>query len=347
MRRTSILMLMVLFLLGNAPSVYSQEKIRVVATISIYGDIARYIGQDNVEVKNIVRGDQDAHFVNPKPSYAVWLSQADLYIETGLDLELWAPALIDKSGNPRIRSGQDGYVAAAQGVTMLEVPENPDRSQGDVHIYGNPHIYTSPLNAKILAENITAGLTKVSPENEAFFRDRLQQFKQEIDRRLFGEQLVNVLGADILMQLAESGNLISFLEEKTFRGEPLIKLLDGWMRAMLPLRESKIVAYHKNWVYFEHLFGIDIIGYVEPKPSIPPSPRHVEELVARMRQNEVQIILAANYFDERKVREIARKVGSTAVIVPLSVGGDADADTYFSLVDLWVNSLTRAFEVNL
>ncbi len=320
------------------------DKIRVVTTLTVYADIARYLGGEKLEVKAIVQGDQDAHFVKPKPSFAVWLSKADLFVETGLDLELWAPTLVDKSRNPKIRSGQPGYVAVADGVKMLEVPTTLDRSQGDVHIYGNPHIHTSPLNAKIIAENITIGLCKVAPRDCDFFQARLAQFKQEIDRRLFGEKLVQILGGDMLTRLSLSDQLIPFLQSQTFQGKKLIEYLGGWMKEMLPLRGKKLVAYHRNWAYFQQLFGLDIIGYVEPKPGIPPSPRHVEQLIQKMRQNHVKVILAANYFDKRKVREVAEKIGGKAVIVPLSVGGVPEVKNYFQLIDYWVTHLKEAFQ---
>ncbi len=323
--------------------IYPQDKINVVTTLTLYADITRNIGGDKVETHAIVAGDQDAHFVQPKPSFAVWMNKADLFVETGLDLEIWAPALIDKSRNPRIRSGQPGYVAVADGVQMLQVPASPDRSQGDVHIYGNPHIFTSPINARIIAENITIGLSKVSPENSAYFQENLSRFKNEIDNRLFGEDLVKILGEEVLVQLANQGKLITFLESQTFQDKKLLDVLGGWMKAMLPYRGKKLVAYHQNWVYFEKLFGLEIIGYIEPKPGIPPSPKHVEKLIQAMRQQDARVVLSANYFDERKVNEIAEKIGGIAVIVPLSVTDQPETGTYFELVDYWIKQLITAF----
>jgi len=315
----------IVLLLSFTFSLFAADKIQVVTTLTVYADIARTIGGDKVEVRAIVAGDQDAHYVKPKPSYAVWLSKADLFVETGLDLELWAPTLIDKSRNPKIRSGQPGYVAVADGVKMLEVPSAMDRSQGDVHIYGNPYIHTSPINAKIIAENIAIGLSKASPENADYFRENLQKFKQEIDRRLFGEELGQILGGETLTQLALSGQLISFLQSQSFQGKQLIEYLDGWMKEMLPLRGKKLVDYHENWVYFEKLFG-------------------VENLLQLMRKYQIKVILAANYFDERKVREIAEKIGGKAVIVPLSVDGVPEVQNYFQLIDYWVQHLKTAFQ---
>ncbi len=333
-----------LFLLLSLTPASAQHKIQVVATLSTYGDIAKYIGGERVEVRSIVKGNEDPHYVKPKPTFAVWLANADLFIETGLDLELWAPALIDKSGNPRIRSGQPGYVAVADGVPMLEVPAVADRSQGDVHIYGNPHVHTSPLNAKIIAENITIGLINVDPEGESYYRSNLERFKREIDERLFGKQLVQLLTGPVLTRLARNHQLFSFLESKTFQGQPLINQLGGWMKQMYPFRHRKLVAYHKNWAYFKDLFELDIIGYVEPKPGIPPSPRDVEELINQMRRQNVRVILAANYFSEQKVRKIAQKVHGIPVIVPLGVDGAPGVTNYFTLVDVWVKGLVSAFQ---
>jgi ABC-type Zn uptake system ZnuABC Zn-binding protein ZnuA len=322
----------------------AQDKLNVVTTLTIYADIANYIGGDKVETHAIVAGDQDAHFVQPKPSFAMWMNKADLFVETGLDLEIWAPALIDKSRNPRIRSGQPGYVAVADGVPMRQVPVSPDRSQGDVHIYGNPHIFTSPVNIRIIAENITIGLSKVSPQNTDYFQENLSRFKKEIDERLFGVELVNILGEETLIQLASQGTLISFLEAQTFQGKKLLDFLGGWMKEMLPYRGIKLVAYHQNWVYFEKLFGIEFIGYIEPKPGIPPSPKHVEKIINAMRQQDAHVVLSANYFDERKVREIAEKIGGIAVIVPLSITEQPGTQTYFELVDYWIQQLIAAFK---
>ncbi|NOZ00358.1 MAG: zinc ABC transporter substrate-binding protein [Deltaproteobacteria bacterium] len=321
----------------------AHAKIKVVTTLPDYAYVARFLGGDRVDVKAIVQGDQDAHFVRPKPSFAVWMNKADMFVTTGLDLELWVPTLMDKAGNGRIRQGQQGYVAAADGIPLLEIPAIKDRSQGGVHIYGNPHIQTSPLNMKQVAKNITIGLIKLDPENRARYEARLAEFGKKIDRRMFGKELVSLLGGDTLERLARSGNLVDFLKGRTYKGKPMLDTLGGWMKKALPLRGRRIVTYHKNWVYFTTLFGLDVIGEVEPKPAIPPSPLDVKRLISRMRNNNVKVILAANYFDENKIRKIADAVGGRPVIVPMSVGGIKGLDDYFSLVDYWIDGLNEAF----
>ena len=103
-----------------------------------------------------------------------------------------------------------------------------------------------------------------------------------------------------------------------------------------------MVCYHKNWVYFARIFGLEEAGYIEPKPGIPPSPKHVTELVNMMRAKDIRIILAANYFDEQKIRAVANRVNAEPVIVPLYVGGVPGVDDYFQLADYWIDGLLEA-----
>jgi ABC-type Zn uptake system ZnuABC Zn-binding protein ZnuA len=270
------------------------------------------------------------------------VQKADVLIATGLDLELWLPTVVDKSGNSRVRSGQVGYVAASQGMKLLNKPATLSRIEGGLHIYGNPHVTLSPLYMKIAARNIATGLAKNDPEGRDLFSSNLKQFEEELDRRLFGEQLLELLGSRTLTKLGTNGELVSFVTNNSYRGKPLAEYAGGWLQKMLPLHSKPIVSYHKNWVYFLTLFEIEEAETVEPKPGIPPSPKHVANLMNTMRERKIRLILAANYFDEHKVRSIAESVGAIPVIVPLYVGGAPGTDDYFELVDLWVDSLVEA-----
>jgi ABC-type Zn uptake system ZnuABC Zn-binding protein ZnuA len=319
-------------------------KLNVVTTLPDYAFLAEFIGGDRVSVKAIVRGDQDAHFIRPKPSFALALRNADVLVATGLDLELWVQTVIDNSGNSRIRSGQPGYMSAAAGMNLLEKPRVISRAEGGVHIYGNPHVTCSPVQMRIAGRNITAGLIKNDPIGKEIYLNNLKRLHQQIDERLFGQRLVEMLGGDTLCSLAEQDKLIPFLREQKFEEKPLIEYLGGWMKQMLPLRDTEIVTYHKNWIYFVRLFGLREAGTVEPKPGIPPSPKHVTGLINLMKEKGIAIILAANYFDEQKIRTVAARTDAEPVIVPLYVGGANGAEDYFKLVDYWVHGLLNAAE---
>ncbi|NOZ77577.1 MAG: zinc ABC transporter substrate-binding protein, partial [Acidobacteria bacterium] len=283
-------------------------------------------------------GNADPHHIKPKPSYALMLRNADLFVSTGLDLELWAPVLVNKSGNPRIVDGAVGYVSASQGIHLLQVPKSIDRSGGDIHIYGNPHIQTSPLNAMIIARNITTGLCKVDLAGCPQYKANLVKFDTKIERRLYGADLIGLLGADTLNGLALNGRLIPFLKDHDLLGK-----LGGWLKEALPFRGQKIICYHENWVYFTTLFGLHVVDYVETKPGIPPTARHVETLINEIEKQHVPVLLAANYFERRKPERIAERTGIIPVIVPTSVGGEPGVTTYFDLIDTWVGRLRDAY----
>jgi ABC-type Zn uptake system ZnuABC Zn-binding protein ZnuA len=187
-------------------------------------------------------------------------------------------------------------------------------------------------------------LTKNDPAGKEIYSQNLKKLHQEIDERLFGAELVEMLGGDTLCSLAEQGELIPFLKEHQFEGKPLIEFLGGWLKEMAPMRGMPIVTYHKNWIYFLKIFGLEEAGTVEPKPGIPPSPKHVTNLINLMRERDIGIILAANYFDEQKIRTVASRTNAEAVIVPLYVGGAAGVDDYFKLVNYWVGELLKAAE---
>ncbi len=216
------------------------------------------------------------------------------------------------------------------------------RSEGGLHIYGNPHITCSPLNMRTAARNIATGLTKNDPAGKAQYEKGMNAFINKIDEKMFGKELVKMLGGDILCNLTEKGKLIPFLKQQKYKDKALIEYLGGWQKQMLPMYGLPIVTYHKNWVYFTAIFGLENAGTIEPKPGIPPSPKHVLSLIKMMKNRSIKIILAANYFDEHKIRTIAAKVGAEPVIVTTYVGGQDNTDNYFDLMDMWVNSMLTA-----
>jgi ABC-type Zn uptake system ZnuABC Zn-binding protein ZnuA len=313
----------------------------VVTTLPDYAFLTKAIGGDRVTVESIVHPIQDPHHIRPKPSFVHMVKKADMIIATGLDLEMWLPTVVNKSGNKRLRSGEIGYVAVSHGMELLEKPKVVSQIEGDVHVYGNPHIMCSPIKARQAAKNIAIGLIKNDPDGKSLYEANLEKLQAEFDKRLFGEELLG-LGGDTLCRLAEQGKLVGFLEANQLKGRPLTERLGGWMGRMLPLRGTPIVVYHKNWSYFLHLFDLEEAATIETKPGIPPSPKHVTSLVTMMKERNIGIILSANYFDKQKVTMVANRTGAQGIIAPLFVGGAPGIDDYFQLVDYWVDNLVRA-----
>ncbi|MDH3205219.1 MAG: metal ABC transporter substrate-binding protein [Gemmatimonadota bacterium] len=324
-------------------ALFQQAPLRVVTTLPVYASIVREIGGSEVEVSAIADPNEDAHFVRPKPSFALDLRRADAFVTTGLDLELWVPTLLDRAGNANVLEGGRGYITAATGITLLDIPVAADRSGGDVHIFGNPHVTSDPLRTLQVARNITAGLKRVAPARAARFDRGLASFAERIHRRLFGERLVELLSGPTLEQLATNGTLFNFLETNEFGGVRLIDELGGWLGEGQVFRGREIICYHKNWAYFEDRFGVRCADYVEAKPGIQPTPGHVSELIERMRSDDIGVLLAASYFQRTRVEAISNRGGATLVQVPLSPGVMAGGEDYFGLVELWVGGLARAF----
>ncbi len=320
-----------------------RAPVRVVTTLPIYATLTRAIGGAEVEVTSIANSNEDAHFVRPKPSFALDLRRADMFVTTGLDLELWVPTLLDKAGNGKVSEGGLGYVTAYTGVTLLDIPTAVDRSAGDVHIYGNPHLTTDPLRVLQVAQNITTGLKRVAPDRSATFDRGLAQFRAEAHRRLFGPRLVELLGGNTLERLARTGTLFSFLRENTLEEKPLIDELGGWLKAAESFRGKRVICYHKNWAYLEERFDLKCADYVESKPGIAPTPRHVGQLIEMMKGEGIRVVLAAAYFDRRKVESVATRGGAIPVVLSLQPPAGSGADGYFAMVDGWIAEIADAF----
>ena len=329
---------------GDGDRAAQTAPVRVVTSLPVYASITRAIGGDEVQVVAIADPNEDSHFVRPKPSFALELRRADMFVTTGLDLELWVPALLDKAGNSDVIEGARGYVTAYTGIELLDIPDAADRSQGDVHIYGNPHLHTDPLRALQVARNITTGLKRVAPDRAAHFDAGLAAYQAETYERLFGARLVELLEGETLERLALNGNLLSFLRSNEYEGSPLIDHLGGWLQQAMPLRGRDIICYHVNWSYFEDRFGVECAAYVEAKPGISPTPRHVARLIEMMRSQGLSVLLAANYFDPGRVENVARRGNARAVIVPMQTNPRAGHPSYFDLVDVWVTELVRAVQ---
>jgi ABC-type Zn uptake system ZnuABC Zn-binding protein ZnuA len=321
----------------------ADPPLKVVTSLTTYGAIAREIVGDRGTVTSIAQGDEDPHFVQPKPSFVRLLRDADLFVTTGMDLELWVPALLDRAGNRKIVEGGPGYVPAYRGIDLLEVPTSVSRSQGDIHVDGNPHIHTDPLNGILIARNILAGLQRISPENGPFFAARERDFEKRVLEATMGPSLVAALTPGTAFELLRTNKLQSFISGQEYQGRPLADQLGGWLRRGEVFRGKEMACYHKEWAYFSRRFDVNCIAFIEAKPGIPPTPRHVQEVIALMKQRKVPALFASNYFDRRQIQQVAERTGARAVVVPENTAGAPGVDTYFDLVDSWVSSLATAF----
>jgi len=296
MKKISILSL----LLVCISSFVFAGTIKIVTTTTDMKSIAEFVGGDKVSVTSIATGYQNPHFVDPKPSYIISLTKADLFVTVGLDLETgWSPQLLSSSRNTKIQKGAVGYIDASIGVSLLQVPNAANRAEGDIHIFGNPHYWLDPLNGKIIARNIVNGLEKVDPSNKTYYEGKLQEFNTKIDTKM-----------------------------------------KEWQAKMTPYKGSKIIAYHNEWVYFETRFGLKIVDFMEPKPGIPPTPSQLVKVIKEVKDNSIKVIISSPYFTTSSSDVVAKQTGVKELTMATSVGAFDTIKDYFGLFDYNIDQLT-------
>ena len=325
--------------LAVAADAVPPAPLKVCATIPDLGSLTEAVGGDAVSVSVFAKGTEDAHFVEARPSFVKLLSDADVYIQVGLDLEVgYAPLLLQQARNAKLTPGQPGFIDAAQAIPPLDVPTGTvDRSMGDVHAAGNPHYLLDPLNGVRVARLIADRLGTLRPERRTYFEERFTRFNARVAAALVGEPLAKKYDVAKLGLLAEHGRLIGFLKEQGDAG-----LLGGWLATLQPYQGAKAVDDHNMWPYFARRFGVIIVGHMEPKPGIPPTTSHLANLVARMKTDGVRLIIAAPFYDPRHARFVSEATGATVAPLAHMVGSRPGTDDYVALFDYNVRELARA-----
>ncbi|MFQ5684150.1 MAG: metal ABC transporter substrate-binding protein [Candidatus Binatia bacterium] len=319
-------------------------KVHVVCTLPTLKALTEEVGGDRVEVIALARGDQDPHFVTPTPVLMQKTRRADLFIESGFSLELWADQVVNGSGNPKIFRGTRRRIIAGSGIAPLEVPSVLSREMGDIHPQGNPHVWLDPLRAKVQAGNIAEALKSVDPAGAAYYESRKADFFKRIDRALFGPELLKLVGIQKLTRLAWRGQLHSFLEDNKIGGQPLSTKAGGWLKAARPLRGIKAFEFHRVWVYFVQIFGFRLVGTIEERPGIPPGPRHVLQVTEQIKSQRIPLILVDNFYDPALPNRIAEQTGAKVVLLPDQVKGEPEIKSYFDLINHVLRKTTDALQ---
>jgi zinc/manganese transport system substrate-binding protein len=279
--------------------------LKVVTSTQDLASIAQEIGGDKITVESIAKGYQDPHFVEAKPSFILKLHSADLLIVVGRELEVgWLPPLITQSRNAKIQPGGPGYLDASLTAKILEIPSG----------------------------QITRAMGDVHPlGNPHYWLDpgNGRRIAQAIQKKL--TELSGADAAYFAQRYADFDQRLAAAEKK-------------WQAAIAPYKGLKIVTYHRSWPNFADVFGLDVIGYIEPKPGIPPSPAHTLELEQEMKRQNVKIVLMEPYFDSKTPTAIGRDTGAKVLVMPPSVGGVKEAGNYLQLFDYNINLLVSAIK---
>jgi ABC-type Zn uptake system ZnuABC Zn-binding protein ZnuA len=312
------------------PAFALEEPLRICATTPDLGSIAREIGGDRASVTVFARGVDDPHFVEAKPAFIKAASQAELFVVTGMELESgWAPPILQSSRNAAIQVGQRGYLDASAAIAPLERPSGVvDRSMGDVHAAGNPHYLLDPVNGLRVARLLADRLGSIRTADKPYFDGRFDSFRARLCAGLVGEELAQKYDAEKLARLAEAGKLLSFLKSQEDDAR-----LSGWLGDLSPYYGSKAVADHNLWPYFAKRYGIEVVAFLEPKPGIPPTTKHLQEVVQSMQDQKIRVILSSPYFDPHHVAFVADRAGARVVGLAHLPGSRPGTDDYVAMCD--------------
>jgi len=295
----------VAILAASIQTTHARAGISVITSTEDLAALVREIGGDKVSVEALAKGYQDPHFVEAKPSFVLKLHSADLLVVVGRELEGgWLPPLITQSRNPKIQPGGAAYLDASLTARILDVP----------------------------AGQVTRAMGDVHPQGNPHY------WLDPGNGRLMAKAI-----QDKLTSLTP-GDAAYFAQRYADFDRRLADAEKRWQAAVAPYKGLKIVTYHRSWPNFAEVFGLDVVGYVEPKPGIPPSPAHQLGLTQEMKRLGIKIILVEPYFDLQTPNKIARDVGAKVVVMPPSVGGVKEVQNYVQLFDYDVALLLAAIK---
>jgi ABC-type Zn uptake system ZnuABC Zn-binding protein ZnuA len=299
----SIVRLALALALGVAMATPAWADLKVATSLTDLASVAQYVGGKHVTAQSLCRGYEDPHFVPAKPSLMKAIQHADVFISTGLELDGgWLPLVLPGSRNPRIQPGAKGFVDGSEGVHVLEKPV------GTVsRAEGDIHPLGNPHYY-------------LDPKALEVVADHLAEVFSRQDPANAADYAANAKKFDERMD------------------ESLVK----WQKELEPYKGTAIVPYHKNFVYFIDRFGLREFGDVEPKPGIPPTPRHIAELAEAMKKAGVKVVVYQPYYKADASNEVAKRAGGTAIEVASEVGGLPGTDDVFAKFDALVASLVGA-----
>jgi zinc/manganese transport system substrate-binding protein len=283
----------------------ARAELNVVATLPDLAALAEAVGAGKLKVTSLARPTEDAHFVDPKPSFIRVLNQADVLIEGGADLEIgWLPPLVQGARNRKIVTGGAGLIDAAEGLDLLGVATGPvDRSQGDVHGRGNPHYLLDPVRAGEVAAHLAAAFAKQDPPNAEAFAAANREFQTTLKKKV-----------------------------------------EGWTRLLAPFKGTKVVTYHKSFDYLLDRFGLVLTDTIEPKPGIEPSPTHITALIPQIKAQGVKLVLIEDHRPAKTPKYVAQQAGAKLVVLPHFPGGHKLSETYLEWLDHLIGELATALK---
>jgi zinc/manganese transport system substrate-binding protein len=281
---------------GGAPltgTATASAQLKVVTSTTDLYDIAKAVGGNKITATHIGEGYQDPHFIEAKPSFVLQLRKADVWAFVGLDLEIgWMPLLLQGARNPKLQQGQPGYVDVSKVIPVL------DMARGNVdRSQGDVHPLGNPHYW-------------LDPEN--------------------GRRIAKVF-RETFSQLDAKNASVYEANEKAFT-QRLDAAERSWQADLAKIKGKPVVAWHTSWRYFAGYTGMNIVGFMEPKPGVPPSPSHLAGLIQTMKQTGAKVIVMEPFYDRKMADVVARQTGAKVLVLPPSVGGTKGLNDYIDLM---------------
>jgi ABC-type Zn uptake system ZnuABC Zn-binding protein ZnuA len=283
----------------------AQAELRVVAATTDLAAIAAAVGGDVVTVDTIVPAAVDPEAFEPRPGDLEKIRNAGLLVRVGLGYDYWLDKLVRQTGDKRLMRGGEAYVDASTGIPLLEVSGQSVTNEG-----GHAHGVANPHYW-------------LDPENA------------KIVSLGVAEGLARVMPGERARIAANRERFVADLD----------RALAGWTAQLAPVAGVKLIAYHNSWPYFARRFRLDVIGFIEPKPGVAPSPAQLARLIAIGKKSTVRAVVHEPYEPEDASRFVAQKLGVPFVLLATSVGSVPQAKDYLGLFDHNVGTLARALGV--
>lgn len=297
------------------------DVLNVVTSFPQDASITKAIGGNHVEVKSLAKASYDPHAIQPKPSLAVTLNRADLLITNGQDMELaWLPIALSNARNPKILEGEDGNFSPSDGVDLI------------------PYTKDELNNTPFFSLNLMAGAEKSGGGKFNLIRGNHHYWLDPDNGIIVAHNIANKLAEMDPDNAAEYKANANKFENK------LKEKMKVWDAEMAPFKGTKVVSYHRDWIYLIKRHGLNLIGYVEPRETIPPSAGELAALAIKMKKNSVNVIMTSPWQNQRIPAELAKITGATHLSLPSSVGPDVGVKDYINLFEIIYGKLVPALK---
>jgi zinc/manganese transport system substrate-binding protein len=278
--------------------------LKIVATQTLFADIVKQIGKDKVDVKYVAPPKFNVHFIQPKPSDVRNVARADLYVNAGLDLEAWSGPLLEAAGRPELFTGAERNLDLSKGITILNVPTQPIS-----RAQGDIHMFGNPHY-------------NMNPENSKIMAETILEKLKEIDPQ----------NASYYEENAKA--FISRLDEK----------IAEWKKLCANFKGQEIISYHEDIAYFADFLGLKAEEFIEPKPGIPPTPKHLEFLEGYVKAHNIKAIVMPTYYPKDAAEKLAQRVGAKVVTICQNVGEITGTEDTFSFFDYNFKQISEALK---